>query len=868
MCQFKVNVKAPSTAKGSDSLIPTNLQLEGRLLVSPFIQYTTSPSNRLRLPRSALKRHHRPRHSKSSPAAEPPYPSPLGPPLSDEPPFDADLSDLRSEYSDNFVWTERRSLHHLPPAGKGRLTGGDERVRPSSLLRLEGVHRHCPEYSDSYREYTDQQFPPTRAKRPLSQLRTTDDKENEWLKVSEAKARFVAYPEAKRPALRRRSTSLCLEGDLLEKTSELHDSYREYPITSPSRLTRRPTTLRLEGDLDTSRTTHHEQFTGYDPQPRCSQLRRPTNLAMEGDGYFTPEYREKFVDFPRERPSTRRTEEDHVRQIRPGDGFETATEAKDNYIKYPVKRRVPETYCHQAVETDHLRPEGDFEGCSELHSSFTDLPRRRCIARPLEDHLKPEGEIGKSTELKSEFVDFPRQRNIARALEDHLKPEGEMLNSTELNSSFVDFPRQRNISRPLADHLRPEGELDASTEIKSEYVDFPRQRNIAKPIEDHLRPEGDMMNSTELNSSFIDFPRHRNISRPLADHLKPEGDMDSSTEIRSEFVDFPRKRNIARPLEDHLRPEGEMTNVTELNSSFVDFPRARNISRPLADHLKPEGELDTSTEIKSEFVDFPRQRNIARPIEDNLRPEGDMVEKASEIHSKYVDFPRQRPVVKRQCSSLKAEGTMQGTTENSNYFSAVESGCKSASCKREAYLQLGGEIDIRPEYNESFVDHPRKRPEVRRPEEQLRKLEGRIDTDPEYRSSFLDYPRQRPVIKKPVCQLKRSGMAMSRDEASRGPYTPSFLNTNQSGEKAFRVLNVSGSGTQPAIRAGSGSTTTDTDSLSQSAPSYRLHVQNCDDNQRSSAHAQRGAFVVLPDPNNNNLNSSSGSRWLRNNNKP
>ena len=109
---------------------------------------------------------------------------------------------------------------------------------------------------------------------------------------------FVPHPGFHRSELRRRGTSLRMEGDFEGKT-EKNDKFTTWPSDwfeacrqNPVKI---PSNLKLEGQIET-RTENHDQYVPFVGARRPEILKQAAQLRLEGDNSWTPEYNAVFKD--------------------------------------------------------------------------------------------------------------------------------------------------------------------------------------------------------------------------------------------------------------------------------------------------------------------------------------------------------------------------------------------------------------------------------------------------------------------------------------------------------------------------------------------------------------------------------------------
>jgi hypothetical protein len=472
------------------------------------------------------------------------------------------------------------------------------------------------------------------------------------------------------------------------------------------------------------------------------------------------------------------------------------------------RRRRPPSYLRPK---DNLKPE---EGSLK---SITSEYRRRFLPHPVlraEDHLAAEG---------TQDTDEEHQGSVKRGFrrgrpEDSLRLEGEALLRPEYYDTFIDYPRQRpKVTRP-GTHIASENHrqlpMDSITEQGAQYIFFDgaRRSELARR-ETTLQAEGDILvKVSEIHSSYVahEGAKRSDLARRKTS-LRMEGGIDTTTEQRGQYVGFPlgRRAELSRRA-TQLCLEGEMDTLTEKGEKYVCFqsPKRSELKRRPT-NLKLEGDLEKITENASNFIEFleAKRAEMSRRS-NNLQLEGEL-EHASGYRETFVDFPRERPIISRPRASLRQQGQLDTTTEiRSQFIDSVPKGRRSGLARKPTQLRLEGKMESNPEYRDSYVDFPRQRPKLKRPDVSLKpegdiekvtekeaqfvpfpgsdrpvtvrrptaslRLEGELNTSPEYTESFINFPRERPVVQKPAGHLQHDPKALLLfvDEPIKGPKGP------------------------------------------------------------------------------------------------
>ncbi|KAJ4427566.1 hypothetical protein ANN_25214 [Periplaneta americana] len=298
-----------------------------------------------------------------------------------------------------------------------------EMLRRSNNLSLEGDVQYAPEYRDTFVD-----FPRERPvlRRPPASLK----QEGEFDTTTEKNSQFVDFlSRSKRPDLARKPTNLSLEGEI-ELKPQYRETYIDFPRQRP-KIKKPDASLKPEGEFEKV-TEKEAQYVPFSSAERSVIVRRPpVSLRLEGEMSANPEYKESFVNFPRERPVTRKP----AGQLQHDPN--TSLLLTDEGFRRPRgPGRPPDC---------NLRSEGRIEADPEYRSSFLDMPRERPITRRPQGQLRrPNGDSNthtpraqserrhrRLTEVEAEsrrtYVDFTardRTPSRRRRPEDNLKGAG------------------------------------------------------------------------------------------------------------------------------------------------------------------------------------------------------------------------------------------------------------------------------------------------------------------------------------------------------------------------------------------------------------------------------------------------------------
>ncbi|XP_069702644.1 uncharacterized protein [Periplaneta americana] len=413
-----------------------------------------------------------------------------------------------------------------------------EMLRRSNNLSLEGDVQYAPEYRDTFVD-----FPRERPvlRRPPASLK----QEGEFDTTTEKNSQFVDFlSRSKRPDLARKPTNLSLEGEI-ELKPQYRETYIDFPRQRP-KIKKPDASLKPEGEFEKV-TEKEAQYVPFSSAERSVIVRRPpVSLRLEGEMSANPEYKESFVNFPRERPVTRKP----AGQLQHDPN--TSLLLTDEGFRRPRgPGRPPDC---------NLRSEGRIEADPEYRSSFLDMPRERPITRRPQGQLRrPNGDSNthtpraqserrhrRLTEVEAEsrrtYVDFTardRTPSRRRRPEDNLKGAG--------GTSLVAAISSPRVSRRLNVTTRI---VPTVTHSSGAYTAEPRTR--AKTVTFEL---GDSRPRTCPRWSDSKGAGRQDTSNESEDSLLTDGCSDEPTfrlhvmnvdETSEENDDFARRRRRGR----------------------------------------------------------------------------------------------------------------------------------------------------------------------------------------------------------------------------------------------------------------------------------------------------------------------------------
>lgn len=295
-----------------------------------------------------------------------------------------------------------------------------------------------------------------------------------------------------------------------------------------------------------------------------------------------------------------------------------------------------------------------------------------------------------------------------------------------------------------------------------------------------LRLEGEYFHLTEHAEKFIEYllvQRAQLLRTPT--HLKLEGDMETKTENRDKYIKFDK---VERPKlckkfsELHL--EGDLDVMTEKQEKFVPFEQQER--PPLvkkSTNLQLEGDLNFTPEYKRQFVNHEKidRPKLALP-HNNLKP-GDLFEEDSnELKLFDSKFHPLIPNLRDSDTKKESDRASRPRSRRASQKEMPSAGLPTRhlshpnlTVTRASNSTLGGEtyqLDLGPSY-ESLPRRSRSRPN----ELSYMKGDGKIEGQPEYSSAFVDFPRQRPKMKRPEGQISSEGKVCIRKTNSAKRFT-------------------------------------------------------------------------------------------------
>lgn len=423
---------------------------------------------------------------------------------------------------------------------------------------------------------------------------------------------------------------------------------------------------------------------------------------------------------------------------------------------------------------------------SEMHSQFVPHEgARRAEPARRPTSLRMDGEVTSTTETAEKYVGYlvgehTRQntRAVATRPASSLKLEGVMNTSTESTDKYVPFnqPQRAILSKhPTSLHLLTNDDsiMDTHSEKQDKFLPFNVQEKATIIKRDtNLHLEGEQFISTENKDQYVPLvitarpplqKRHTNL------HL--EGAMDIQTEKQEKYVPYElstRQKFTKRPTNLHM--EGSMDTTTEQHDKYIPFEVQRRPPLLKKDtNLHLEGDLIMTPEYRHQFVEYNAERSIPKRPVNNLGTIHKQQDQEKIKDNFFLEYqkPYRNPEPKfryyyplnqdekthfrKPKENLKPDGPLELLSESRSKYTQPLLEHKSA----EDLSVLGSPRELIKSSDISFLEG-RKRPRGVHPPGNL-KAEGQMESNPEYRSSYVDFPRERPIVRRPEGSLRPEG---------------------------------------------------------------------------------------------------------------
>ncbi|XP_055702867.1 uncharacterized protein LOC129801645 [Phlebotomus papatasi] len=223
---------------------------------------------------------------------------------------------------------------------------------PMSNVPSEGDKMYNPEYRSQFVE-----FPGIEKSHSIPQMNNIR-LQGDFQGIPEYAEKFKSYESVSRSTPIRKPDNLSLRGEI-EVRPEYREKFREHERSALERcqLMRKDDHLKMGGDFSKRPPEYFESFKDHNitAPPQRAKPREPF-LNLKGTTEFNPEYRCRFLDFPRSRPVTRK----------PDSHFRLSAMPDGTYIKRFTKNPGPAPNIHSPPENL------PFEALPEYRKAKTD----------------------------------------------------------------------------------------------------------------------------------------------------------------------------------------------------------------------------------------------------------------------------------------------------------------------------------------------------------------------------------------------------------------------------------------------------------------------------------------------------------------
>ncbi|XP_021699896.1 uncharacterized protein LOC110676410 isoform X2 [Aedes aegypti] len=343
----------------------------------------------------------------------------------------------------------------------------------------------------------------------------------------------------------------------------------------------------------------------------------------------------------------------------------------------------------------------------------------------------------------------------------------------------LNYYRRRKPSDCYADeHLKSHFSLHNQSEpsipyatSKSEYKEHFQEYEYKKRIpfirrHTTLRIEsGTMDKKSEHHANYVPYTTE-SIAKsrpPLIKHSETLKTFNGSkrtpeySEYRSSFLPYKLTDFLYEPKKiSKMSIKKEAIKLGELSCSDSTLHNKKKAEKS---NLRLTGETMLDPEYKTKYIPFSIEKSQSTPQLNNINFTGNfsgMPSEYKECYKSYDHFTKSAPI--KKLDNLSLSGLLDLTPEYKDRFqNPLLSRCDRPSyLKREDNLHLDGDfVNRMPEYCSSYrnpnIIH---KPEKAKPKDTILHLEGGMSYEPIYRCSYIDFPRNRPVINKPECNIK------------------------------------------------------------------------------------------------------------------
>lgn len=220
--------------------------------------------------------------------------------------------------------------------------------------------------------------------------------------------------------------------------------------------------------------------------------------------YPIPEYARSYIDFPRERPVTRKP----VGQLKSSN--ERIERSTENSMYVPHKVETP----RRRTPKGNLKPEGELEAKPEYNAKYLDFPRRRPTGKRPRENLTNIGDFERTTEKASQYISYgnvPRQHPAKHP--ENLKLEGVMEKEAEYRSRFIEYPVSRDRKSKPCDSFNFSEPTKPKAYPAFQVLDVKGQvgcQSMAKDLNDNeIKIPAEMQKSSSSDTSSLNHPSYR-----------------------------------------------------------------------------------------------------------------------------------------------------------------------------------------------------------------------------------------------------------------------------------------------------------------------------------------------------------------------
>ncbi|XP_062550990.1 uncharacterized protein LOC134215933 [Armigeres subalbatus] len=301
----------------------------------------------------------------------------------------------------------------------------------------------------------------------------------------------------------------------------------------------------------------------------------------------------------------------------------------------------------------------------------------------------------------------------------------------------------------------------SKSEYKEHFQDYgyEKRRPLIRRHTTLRLESGSMDKKSEHHSNFVAYTKE-SIAKsrpPLIKHAVNLKTFNGSkktpeySEYKSSFLPY--------KLTDFLYEPKKPPKMNIKKEQSCSDSSLHNKKKAEKSNLRLTGESILEPEYKTKYIPFTIEKSQSTPQLNNINFAGNfsgMPSEYMECYKSYDHFTKSAPI--KKLDNLCLSGLLDLNPEyKDRYQNPLLSRCDRPSyLKREDNLHLDGEfINRMPEYCSSYrnpnINH---KPEKAKPKDTILHLEGSMNYEPIYRCSYIDFPRNRPVIYKPESNIK------------------------------------------------------------------------------------------------------------------